>query len=97
MHVHDRMAYLWTTGYVARFNTYPGFETPNPLAVNIDWGEADLETVVRDILALTKVNFNGCTFADGQPVTLKFADAIGEILTAAPNVVSAPQPFKYYI
>tara|TARA_R110002096_G_scaffold430722_2_gene645000 strand:+ start:8348 stop:9865 length:1518 start_codon:yes stop_codon:yes gene_type:complete len=97
MHVHERMAYLWTTGYVARFNTYPGFETPNPLAVNIDWGQADLETVVTDILALTKVNFNGCTFADGQPVTLKFADAIGEILTAAPNVLAAPQPFKYYI
>ena len=97
MHVHNRMAYLWTNGYVARFNTYPGFETPNPLAVNIDWGEAELETVVTDILALTKVNFNGCTFADGQPVTLKFADAIGEILTAAPRIEGVPQPFKYYI
>lgn len=95
--VHDRMAYLWTKGYVARFNTYPGFEVPNPLAVNLDWGKATLEQVVTDILALTKVNFNGCNFADGMPVTLKFADAIGEILTAAPNIDGAPQPFKYYI
>lgn len=92
-----RRAYLWTKGYVARFNTYPGFEVPNPLAVNIDWGEAELPTVLADILALTKVNFNGCTFADGLPVTLKFADAIGEILTAAPDLERAPQPFKYYI
>lgn len=95
--VTPRRAYLWTKGYVPRFNTYPGFEVPNPLAVNIDWGDAELETVLSDILALTKVNFNGCTFADGLPVTLKFADAIGEILTAAPDLVRAPQPFKYYI
>lgn len=93
----DRKAFLWTKGYVARFNTYPGFEVPNPLAINIDWGEASMETVLADILALTKVNFNGCTFADGVPVTLKFADAIGEILTAAPDLERPPQPFKYYI
>ncbi|MCA3260914.1 MAG: hypothetical protein ING44_03145 [Telmatospirillum sp.] len=95
--VNDRMAYLWTKGYVARFNTYPGFEVPNPLAINIDWGKSSIAEVVADILALTKVNFNGCTFSDGLPVTLKFADAIGEILTAAPNLEGAPQPFKYYI
>lgn len=95
--IHDRMAYLWTKGYVPRFGTYPGFETPNPVAVNIDYGRAEMEQVLHDILALTKVNFNGCTFADGLPVTLKFADAIGEILTAAPNVADGPQPFKFYI
>jgi hypothetical protein len=95
--VTPKRAYLWTKGYVARFNTYPGFEVPNPLAINIDWGEADMNTVLADILALTKVNFNGCTFADGLPVTLKFANAIGEILTAAPDLEKAPQPFKYYI
>lgn len=97
LEMHERMAYLWTKGYVPRFGTYPGFETPNPLAINIDWGSAVMRQVLTDILALTKVNFNGCTFADGLPVTLKFADAIGEILTAAPNLEEAPQPFKYYI
>lgn len=92
-----RGAFLWTKGYVPRLNTYPGFEVPNPLSVNIDWGTADLPTILSDILSLTKVNFNSCTFADGLPVTLKFADAIGEILTAAPHLEQAPQPFKYYI
>ena len=95
--VHERLAYLWTSGYVPRFDTYPGFETPNPIAVHVDWGQADLRSVATDILALTKVNFNGCNFGDSVPVTLKFADAIGEILTAAPDLEGAPQPFKYYI
>lgn len=95
--VSPRKAFLWTKGYVPRFNTYPGFEVPNPLTITVDWGDADLKSVLADILSLTKVNFNGCTFADGLPVTLKFADAIGEILTAAPHLEEAPQPFKYYI
>jgi hypothetical protein len=27
-----REGYLWTTGYIPRLRTYPGFETPKPLA-----------------------------------------------------------------
>ena len=40
--------------------------------------------VLKDILALTKLNYNTCIFGDGMPITLKFADAVGEILTAGP-------------
>ena len=51
----------------------------------------------KDVLALTKLNYNACMFADGMPVTIRFADAVGEILTAAPDVEKRPLPFKYYI
>jgi hypothetical protein len=95
--VYERFGYLWTRGFVPRLATYPGWEVPNPLAVHIDWGTADLQQVAQDIMALTKVNFNACLFGDGLPVTLRFADAVGEILTAAPDVTDAPLPFRYYI
>ena len=46
----------------------------------------------------SKLNYNACLFGDGEPVTLKFADAVGEILTAAPLAPDTPPlPFKYYI
>jgi len=94
----DRNAFLWTTGYIPRLETYPGWEVPNPYYVSIQRGEADIETVLKDVLGLTKLNFNGCMFADGQPVTLRFADAIGEILTAGHNFTKLkPLPFKFYI
>jgi hypothetical protein len=48
-------------------------------------------------MALTKLNFNGATYSDGLPVTLRFADLVGEILTAGPNAETAPLPFKFYI
>lgn len=92
-----RLGYLWTKGFIPRLATYPGWEVPNPLLIEIHRGEADLERVMRDVLGLTKINFNACVFADGLPVTLKFADAVGDILTAAPVGDLPPLPFRHYI
>lgn len=91
-----RTAFLWASGFIPRLQTYPGREVPKPLLVDVCRGRADIETVLKDVLALTKLNYNACIYGDGEPVTLKFADAVGEILTAGPVEV-APLPFKHYI
>jgi len=93
----ERRAYLWTVGYIPELMTYPGREVPNPLLVDVSRGHADLNVVLRDVMGLTKVNFNACIFADGLPVTLRFAEAVGEILTAAPHTPGPPLPFRHYI
>ncbi len=93
----DRSAFLWTRGFVPRLRTYPGAEVPNPLSIEICRGSAPVETVLRDVLALTKLNYNSCKHSDGLPVTLKFADAVGEVLTAGPVGEAPPLPFHYYI
>jgi len=49
------------------------------------------------VLALTKLNYNACIFADGEPVTLRFADSIGEVLTAGKNIKTYILPFKHYV
>jgi hypothetical protein len=92
-----RTAFLWTKGYTPRLRTYAGREVPWPLRIDVCRGNAVIEVVLADILALTKLNYNACIFADGLPVTLKFANAVGEILTAGPIGGTAPLPFKYYI
>jgi hypothetical protein len=97
--IDDRLAYLWTRGLVPRLRTYVGREVPNPLVIKICRGDADMRVVLMDVLGLTKLNYNACRFGDGEPVTLKFADAIGEILTAGPVVKDnvPPLPFKHYV
>ncbi len=93
-----KAAYLWTVGYTPRLQTYVGKEVPNPLYIEISRGSASVVRVCADVLALTKLNYNACLYGDGEPVTLKFADAVGEILTAGPFKKDAPPlPFKYYI
>lgn len=93
----ERSAFLWTRGYIPRLQTCTGLEVPRPLEIMICRGDANLEIVLNDIMSLTKLNYNACIFGDGQPVTLKFADAVGEILTAGPVGDVPPLPFKFYI
>jgi hypothetical protein len=91
---------LWTSGYIPKLETYPGRETPNPLRIEIvrDSSKAgDIELVMRDIMVLTKMNFNSCIYADGVPVTMRFADAIGDVLVTAKDKDIPPLPFRYYI
>src|SRR6185503_6348007 len=78
----DREGFLWTRGWTRRLRTYPGMDVPNPLTIEICQGEPDIEVVLKDILALTKRNSNTCRYGERKPITLKFADAVGEVLTA---------------
>ena len=93
----DSKAYLWSKGYIPRLQTQLGLETPNPLEIEVTRGVPDIETVCKDILALTKLNYNTCLFGDGLPVTLRFADRIGEVLTAGKSAEFGVLPFKHYI
>jgi hypothetical protein len=95
--VSEREAYLFTRGFVPRLNTSLSMETPNPLHIKISKGDAEIKTVLEDIMALTKLNYNTCIYGDGKPVTLRFSDTIGSILTATENVQEQKRQFKYYI
>jgi len=94
----NRLGLLWTSGYVEELGTYQGRETPNPLRVEIcGHTSSNLKTVLEDILTLTKMNFNSAVYADGYPVTMRFADAIGDVLMAASDKDISPLPFRHYI
>ena len=90
-------AYLYGTGFKPRLGTYDGWETPVPLQIDIQHGEADITEVAQDILGLTKLNYNACNSGDSRPVTVKFSDAVGEILVSNPTVTERQPTFKYYI
>ncbi len=55
-----RTAYLMTKGYTPRLRTYPGREVPRPLLVDVCKGNVDIGTVLDDLMALTKLNYNAC-------------------------------------
>lgn len=90
-------AHLWTKGFIARLQTQLGLEIPNSLEIEVTRGSIEIKVVCTDILALTKLNYNSCIYGDGLPVTLRFADQIGEVLTAGRDVESGVLPFKHYV
>ena len=76
---------------------YDGWETPNPLRIDIQHGEEDIIQVATDILGLTKLNNNSCKYGLANPVTIGFSDAVGEILVSNPKIDETSPKFKFYI
>lgn len=97
LHVSADTAFMWTAGYVPRLDTYMGPETPNPIRIRILRGSCPINTVLADVLGLTKINFNSCIFNDRLPVTIKFANEVGDVLVSAPMDTEPRLPFKFYI
>jgi len=96
MLLDDKNAYLWTNGYVPQLDTYIGPETPNPLFISALKSKntmPSLSTILSDI----KINYNSCNYNDGLPVTVRFANMVGEVLTMGSAKGADRQPFKYYI
>ncbi len=98
--LNETNAYLWTSGYLPRLDTYIGPETPNPLHITLLRSTGDrpeIATVLRDIMGLTKINYNACNYSDGSPVTIRFADKVGDVLIMGSAKGAQKQPFKFYI
>ncbi|MGP8056923.1 MAG: hypothetical protein ACLP9K_04905 [Nitrososphaerales archaeon] len=95
--VNDSTCYLWASGFKPRLATYDGSEVPAPLRIDIQHGTADLKQVAKDILGLTKLNYNECKYGDASPVTIGFSDAVGEILVSNPTIKDPDPRFRYYI
>jgi hypothetical protein len=89
--------YLWASGFIPRLRTYPGWESPVPLTITIQHGDADITQVAQDILSLTKLNYNACKYGESEPVTIGFSNAVGEILVSNPTIKNRSPKFKFYI
>lgn len=94
---NDRSGHLFASGFKPRLGTYDGVDVPAPLRIDIQHGDADLFQVGQDILALTKLNYNACRYGSAQPVTVKYSDAVGEILVSNRAVRDRRNSFRYYI
>lgn len=95
--ISDRHCYMWGSGFKPRLRTYDGSEVPVPLAITVQHGEASVEQVARDILGLTKLNYNASKLGEFQPVTIRFSEEVGEILVTNRKVGKRHPNFKYYI
>ena len=95
--INETEAYLITRGFIPRINSSKNLEIPNPLKISVTHGKCNINTVLSDIMCLTKLNYNACEHSDGLPVTLRFSDRIGSILTALDEWKTDLRAFKYYI
>ncbi|SKC45887.1 argonaute/piwi family protein [Ohtaekwangia koreensis] len=88
---------LFTTGYIPHFETFPGVHMPLGKSIQIFEGESTLRNVCKEILALTKMNFNNCNYYDSLPITLRFSQKVGEIIQYLPDDFEPPSKYYFYM
>jgi len=97
MVINDGPAYLFTSGFVNELGTYPGPHIPAPMRINVE-GDTDLLESARDVLGLTRMNWNTASLSVSQPVTLSFARRIGGIMDEYGDSPERPlSSFRFYI
>jgi hypothetical protein len=73
-------ALLFTRGSVPIYRTYPGMRVPRPLMLRPFSLDTPMGDVVRDILALTQMNWNSTQFDGALPIPIRAARQVGKIL-----------------
>jgi hypothetical protein len=71
---------LYTRGSVPYFGTYPGMYIPQPLEIRIARCDESPENLCREILALTKMNWNNTQFDGKYPITIQCSRQVGKIM-----------------
>lgn len=87
---------VYTRGYVPYLGVYPGLRIPQPLDVR-HHGTRPVTDVVREILALSRLNWNSADFASSEPITLGFARSVGLVLSELPDDIEPQTAFRYYM
>lgn len=71
---------LFTTGYIPCLDTYPGSFVPRPLEVIIEKADSGVKILAKDIMDLTKLDWNSTDFCKRLPATIAVSPKVGNIM-----------------
>lgn len=74
------MFFIQEVPYINQYQTYPGMYIPAPLEVRIVKNSSSPKTICKEILCLTKMNWNNTQFDNKYPITIGCARRVGEIM-----------------
>lgn len=87
---------LYASGFTPRIRTYPGHRIPRPLDVQHE-GDSSPQELAREILGLTKLNWNTASFSTHLPITIKFAEEVGKILSEYPADRPLQDHYRFFM
>jgi len=84
-------------GFIPYLEPYPKPYVPEPWRIVQHEGGSSPKEIFRELLALTKMNVNNCAFADGTPITISFAQRVGEIMKHIPEDGKIQSRYRFYM
>jgi hypothetical protein len=95
--LRETSAILYLRGSVQFFQSYPGMYVPRPLELSVSRAEGTLEQLGKEILSLSKLNWNNTQFDGGEPITVRAARRVGDILKCLPDGAEPQPSFRFYM
>jgi hypothetical protein len=95
--VNRKSNFLYTMGYMPDLGTYPRGYVPEPWELIDHHGDNTPRKLLKEVMALTKMNYNSADIADGEPITIKFARKVGEILSYIPENEEPHPSYRFYM
>ncbi len=95
--ISDQAHFIFTQGYVPYLETYPKSHVPEPIEIVDHIGDSTKKKICEEIIALSKMNWNNSDFANKLPITLSFAQKVGEILSYIPDKETPHPSYKFYM
>jgi len=93
----DERHILYTRGSVHQYQTYPGMYIPTPLEIRIVESVSSVKTVCREVLGLTKMNWNNTQFDNKYPITIGCARRVGEIMKYLGENEQPKESYAFYM
>lgn len=88
---------LYTNGSVDFYRSYPGLYVPRPLSLTWDAIQQAPLKLLREVLALTKMNWNTTVFANVEPITICAARVVGDIMRHVRTDDPVQEGYSYYM
>lgn len=88
---------LFTKGWVPFLKTYPGLRVPTPLEIAEHHGNSSAEQICKEILSLSKMNWNSADFCIREPITLAYSREVGRILAYVPEEVIPRPEYRFFM
>lgn len=93
----EREIVLYTRGSVDFFETYPGKYVPTPLRIRLENTEQTQLFLAREILALTKMNWNNTQFDRAQPITMQASRNCSNVLRYCSEGRQVEPRYSFYM
>jgi hypothetical protein len=92
----DESGIVYLKGTVPYFHVYPGAYIPRALEFIREDGETSASDLARELVGLSKLNFNNTQFDSGEPITVRAARRVGDILKHVPSGKKINARFRYF-
>ena len=96
LELDDTAGIIYLRGSVPHLRTYPGMYVPRPFEFRRDYGSESALVAAREVLELSKLNFNNTQFDGGEPVTVRAARRVGDILKNVEPGRLVQSRFRYF-